>query len=96
MRGEQGADTTRPDGPLSGLLVAAIVAAVTGRWWVLLGPLAAYLIGLLAAGAVASDRVRDAAPTAVALGPMHLAGGLGFLAGPPRGVVQPSAGSDDP
>jgi succinoglycan biosynthesis protein ExoA len=79
---------------VTGLVVSAVGAAVSGRGSVLGVPIAGYLAGLVGAGAHAAPRPTLAAPTAAALGTMHLAWGLGFLAGPPRDAVQPPRAPD--
>lgn len=80
---------------VTALVVLLLQAPFTG-WWVL--PAAAtvgYAAALVAAGFSAAPRPTVALPTAVALATMHLAWGLGFLAGPPRGAPSPSRSSDD-
>jgi succinoglycan biosynthesis protein ExoA len=81
---------------VGGLAAAAALAVLTGWWWVITVPAGGYLTGLLAAGIAASGRIAGGLATAVALGTMHLAWGLGFLAGPPRGAVQTSRAGDQP
>lgn len=81
---------------VTGLAVSAVGAVASGRGAVLGVPLGGYLAGLLAAGAHAAPRPALAVPTAAALGTMHLAWGLGFLAGPPRDAVAPTRAADVP
>lgn len=73
-----------------GLAGAAVASAVTQRPLVAAVPAAGYAAGLLAAGAHATRRPLPAVRVAVALGTMHLAWGVGFLAGPPRAAAPPS------
>jgi succinoglycan biosynthesis protein ExoA len=80
---------------VTGLVVVVILAVATG-WWVLpVVAVGSYLALLVVAGVRAAPEARLALPTAVALGTMHLAWGLGFLSGPPRGAPRPTRSSDD-
>jgi succinoglycan biosynthesis protein ExoA len=78
-----------------GTAVAVAQAPLTGRWWVPAAAVGGYAAALLAAGARAAPTPQLAAPTAVALGTMHWAWGLGFLSGPPRDAPSPTRTSDD-
>jgi succinoglycan biosynthesis protein ExoA len=80
---------------VAGLTLLVLQALVTG-WWVLpLGAAAGYLAGLVIAGVHAAPSLGAALPTAVALGTMHWAWGLGFLSGPPRDAPRPTRTTDD-
>ncbi len=80
---------------VAGLVLTVVVAALTGWWWLPALAAGGYIVGLLAAGGHAARSLALALPTAVALGTMHLAWGLGFLAGPPPGAPAPRRTSDD-
>lgn len=71
-----------------GLLGSFVVGAILGAWWVLGVAVAGYG-ALLLAGGLHAD-ARRAPAVAVALATMHLSWGIGFLLGPPRGVVDRS------
>jgi succinoglycan biosynthesis protein ExoA len=80
---------------VAGLTLLVLQALVTG-WWVLpIGATAGYLGALVVAGAQAAPTPRLALSTAVALGTMHLAWGVGFLSGPPRDAPRPTRTTDD-
>jgi succinoglycan biosynthesis protein ExoA len=69
-----------------GLVGATLLGAATG-WWLVLGLAAAvYAAALVIAAATAVPVLRMVPATALALATMHLAWGVGFLLGPPRGT----------
>jgi succinoglycan biosynthesis protein ExoA len=80
---------------VAGLALLLLQALVTGWWVLFLGATAGYLGALVVAGAQAAPTPRSALPTAVALGTMHLAWGLGFLSGPPRGAPRRTRTMDE-
>jgi succinoglycan biosynthesis protein ExoA len=77
------------------LLASVVLALVTGWWWPTAAAFGGYALAVLAAGAAAAPRPGLAVRTASALATMHLAWGLGFLAGPPRHAPRPKRTSDD-
>ncbi len=81
-----------------GLLLVAAVSALLASVWPLALALGAYAAGLLVAAAGAVGVLRDVPVTAASLATMHLAWGIGFLLGPPRGVAadRPAAAGEDP
>jgi succinoglycan biosynthesis protein ExoA len=78
-----------------GLLGSVVLALVTGWWWPPVVAIGGYAVAVLAAGAAAAPRPGLAVRTALALATMHLAWGLGFLAGAPRDAPRPKRTSDD-
>jgi succinoglycan biosynthesis protein ExoA len=80
---------------VAGLTLLVLQALVTGWWALPLGVAAAYVVGLAIAGVWAAPSLGAALPTAVALGTMHWAWGLGFLSGPPRDAPRPTRTTDD-
>jgi succinoglycan biosynthesis protein ExoA len=85
-----------PPALVAGLTAAILASAVTRRGGLAAVPAAGYGLGLLAAGWQAAPRRALVVPTAAALGTMHLAWGLGFLAGPPRNAVPLTGAADVP
>ena len=70
-----------------GLAGAAVLSVVLGAWWPILVAAAVYL-AVVVAGAVTSGAPATRWPAvALALVVMHLAWGLGFVVGPPRGAL---------
>jgi succinoglycan biosynthesis protein ExoA len=78
-----------------GLALACLLALVTAWWWLAVAAVAGYAAAVLVAGWAAAPRASLAPRTALALATMHLAWGLGFLAGPPRDAPSPTRTSDD-
>ncbi|MTV27260.1 glycosyltransferase family 2 protein [Nitriliruptoraceae bacterium ZYF776] len=70
-----------------GLIAAIVLAVVTGVALLAVLPAAAYVAGLVVAGALSAPSPALIVPTAVALGTMHTSWGVGFLLGPPRGTA---------
>jgi succinoglycan biosynthesis protein ExoA len=68
----------------------ATMSALVGSGWPV-STIASGYVGLLLVGAgLAADRPRDVPAVATALATMHLAWGVGFLVGPPRGRGRPA------
>jgi succinoglycan biosynthesis protein ExoA len=78
-----------------GLLGSVVLALITGWWWPPALAVGGYAVALLAAAVAAAPRPGLVVRTALALATMHLAWGLGFLAGPPRDAPRPKRTSDD-
>lgn len=68
------------------LAVLAVASALIGSPLPVAIGVAGYAAALLAAGLVAAPALRLAPATALALGTMHLAWGVGFMLGPPGGA----------
>lgn len=71
------------------------LGVLTRRWWPPATAVGGYASAVLAAGATAAPRPALAGRTALALATMHVAWGLGFLAGPPRHAPGSPRTSDD-
>jgi len=69
-----------------GIAASAGASAVLLSPWPLLGVLAAYVLGVSIAAVRAAERLPEVPLVVVALVAMHLAWGVGFLLGPPRGI----------
>jgi succinoglycan biosynthesis protein ExoA len=78
-----------------GLVASVALGVVTRRRWPPATAVGGYAVGVFAAGASAAPRPSLTGRTALALATMHLAWGLGFLAGPPRHAPGLSRTSDD-
>lgn len=78
-----------------GLAGSGLLAAATGWRWPPVVAVGGYAVAVSAAGMAAAPRPGLAVRTTSALATMHLAWGLGFLAGPPRDAPRPKRTSDD-
>lgn len=72
---------------VAGLVGALVLSVVLGAWWPIAVAVGGYLAVLVAGAATSGAPAGRWPAVALALAVMHLAWGLGFLVGPPRGAL---------